>query len=125
MVYSERTSDTFYVMVQITQRDNAGNLITYFESDTPKFVNLTIIDQFLDGIANENDPIFLIGDDIQVQVISRDTNVSTDSSGLLSSIQYFLIQQNHRILITEFTHDGMRLNDDEHIEVNWIFVKYV
>lgn len=121
----ERNTDSFYVMAQIIQRDNDGNLITYIETDSPVYVNLKLIDFLLDSIATKNDPIFTVGE-YNFQTVTRITPLSTDESGLLSTIQYFMIDSNGRaIIIAQFAHDGMRLNDDEMVEVRWTFVRFV
>jgi hypothetical protein len=122
---SDLEFDTFYVMIQITQRDNAGNLITYLEYDSPYYLNLELTDALLDGIATENDPIFSING-YTIQTVSRITPLSTDASGLLSTVQYFLNDSlGRQHIIVQFTHDGMRLNSDEQIEVIWTFVRFV
>jgi hypothetical protein len=117
--------DTFYIMIQIIQRDNDGNLITYLESDIPAAANLELLDILLDSIATDSDPIF-ISNDLRFQTVTRTTFLSTDASGLLSTVQYFLLDINDNgHLIAQFTHDGMRLNDDEKVEVVWTFVRRV
>jgi len=123
---SIKDNDTFYILAQIIHRDNDGNLITYIEDDVPVAVNLNLVDFFLKSDSKETDPIFVTDDGIRFQTVTRITYMGTDDSGLLSTIQFYLLDdQGAPKLMAQFTHDGLRLSDDEQIEVHWTFVRKV
>jgi hypothetical protein len=118
--------DSFYAQVQITQRDNDGNLITFFERSDHNYIDFCLVDQLFVGISDENDPIFELEDGKMIQTMTRESYLHTDLSGLLSTVQYFIKDSlNRQFVVVQFTHDGMRLADDETIHVLWTFARFV
>jgi hypothetical protein len=126
LAIAQEDSRVFFVLIQIIQRDNDGNLIAYIETNDVAEINQNITNMALDLSLNDlNRKIF----DIQGRTIEKvtvTTPLSTDASGLLATVKFQITDNNgftHEAV--RFSHDGMRLNHDEQVTVIWTFLRTV
>ncbi len=126
LAIAQEDSRVFFVLIQIIQRDNDGNLIAYIETNDVAEINQNITNMALDLSLNDlNRKIF----DIQGRTIEKvtiTTPLSTDASGLLATVKFQITDNNgfaHDAV--RFSHDGMRLNLDEQVTVIWTFLRTV
>jgi hypothetical protein len=114
-----------YAFAQIIQRDSSGALIGYIQDDNLSIDNFVYLDQMLDVIEDSDDLIFSYNG-AYLQMITQVTPLTTDPSGLLSTINFSAkLVTGETILIASLSHDGMRINLDETVDVIWTFIRYV
>ena len=116
-------ADIVFVMVQIIQRDNDGNLIGYIESTKPHISNIYRVSPLLDDLARESGSVFLDYDGTTMELIKHPTLLQTDASGLLSTLEFKVIINNHSYRMVSYSHDGMRMLPDEHVSAIWTFLR--
>jgi hypothetical protein len=125
-VIAQDSSHVFFILIQIIQRDDDGTLITYIETDDVSEVNDSLLNFLLDElIEDENIKTYNI-QGREIEVITQVTPLTTDSSGLLATVQFQMIDAYGDIHdIVRFSHDGMRLTPDEQVDVIWTFMRTV
>jgi len=109
--------------VQIIQRDDNGSLIGYLEYDNATIVNLEAFETLL-SYGGESTLIQAGGQ--PYQLIKFDTEVATDTSGLMSTVNLGVMDTDGKFHIAvSIAHDGMRLSPDEKANVVWTFLRPV
>jgi len=109
--------------VQIIQRDDDGSLIGYLEYDNATIMNIEAFEALL-SYGGESTLIQARGQ--AYQLIKFDTEVATDASGLMSTVNLGLMDDNEKFHIAvSIAHDGMRLDPDEKAIVVWTFLRPV
>ena len=107
--------------VQIIQRDIDGSLIGYLEYDNAAIVNMEAFETLM-TYGGESTLIQTRGQ--AYQLIEFETSVSTDASGLMSTVNLGLTDSAGNIHIAvSIAHDGMRLAPDEKAIVLWTFLR--
>jgi len=109
--------------VQIIQRDSDGSLIGYLEYDNATIVNLKAFEVLL-TYGGESTLIQARGQPFQL--IKFDTEVATDASGLMSTVNLGVVDNdgNYHTAVS-IAHDGMRIAPDEKANVIWTFLRPV
>ena len=107
--------------VQIIQRDSDGSLIGYLEYENAFIVNLQAFEALL-TYGGESTLIQAHGKPFQL--IKFDTEVATDASGLMSTVNLGVMDNDGKFhTAVSIAHDGMRLSPDEHANVIWTFLR--
>ena len=90
-VIAQDSSHVFFILIQIIQRDDDGTLITYIETNDVSEVNDSLLNFLLDElIEDENIKTYNI-QGREIEVITQVTPLTTDSSGLLATVQFQMI----------------------------------
>ena len=109
--------------VQIIQRDDDGSLIGYLEYDNATIVNIPAFEALL-AYGGESTLIQTRGQ--PYQLIEFDTEVATDASGLMSTVNLGLMGSDGKFYIAvAVAHDGMRVPQPEEVTVIWNFLRHV
>ena len=121
---AEKIQYDVMAFVQIFQRDANGNLIGYLEYNDANIMNIEIFESLLNFNMGESQLIQARGQPFQI--IKFNTDVSTDASGLMSTVSLGLmdIHGNHHVAVI-VAHDGMRVAPDEKATVVWTFLRPV
>ncbi len=123
---AQETPRIFFVLIQIIQRDDDGNLIAYIETDKISEINYNVLNFMLDEIVDETNTQTFNIQGKTIQVITQITPLTTDSSGLLATVKFQMVDTNGNIHdVVRFSHDGMRLNPDENVRVIWTFMRTI
>jgi len=109
--------------VQIIQRDDNGSLIGYLEYNDAHIMNIEVFDALM-KFGGESKIIERNG--IRMELKTFDTKVSTDASGLMSTVNLGLTgdDRKHYIAVA-VAHDGMRVPQPEEVTVIWNFLRPV
>ena len=109
--------------VQIIQRDDNGSLIGYLEYNDAHIMNIEVFDALM-KFGGESKIIERNG--IRMELKTFDTKVSTDASGLMSTVNLGLMgdDRKHYIAVA-VAHDGMRVPQPEEVTVIWNFLRPV
>jgi len=109
--------------VQIIQRDDNGSLIGYLEYNDAHIMNIEAFDALM-KFGGESKIIERNG--IRMELKTFDTKVSTDASGLMSTVNLGLMgdDRKHYIAVA-VAHDGMRVPQPEEVTVIWNFLRPV
>jgi len=112
-------------LVQIIQRDDNGNLIAYLEYYKAHIPDRDVFFHML----SLNEPLKIIQDvsGDRYELIQIPTEVTTDDSGLMSTVKIGLTSTDDGILYdgSIVSHDGMRVPPGEFVTVIWTFLKPV
>ena len=120
-----QSPELYYVLIQITLRDSNGTLIAYLQTDNVTEVNVPLLNQMLDNMYSSDQDSLIKVDDQYMQIISRTTEIRTDESNLLASVQLVNRSEDGVETAIRFSHDGIRLEPDERVSVIWTFVRLV
>ena len=111
-------------LVQIIQRDDAGNLIAYLEYNKAHIPDRDVFFHML----SLNEPLKIIQDvsGDRYELIQIPTEVTTDDSGLMSTVKIGLTSDDGILYDgSVVSHDGMRVPPGEFVTVIWNFLKPV
>ena len=111
-------------LVQIIQRDDAGNLIAYLEYNKAHIPDRDVFFHML----SLNEPLKIIQDvsGDRYELIQIPTEVTTDDSGLMSTVKIGLTSDDGILYDgSVVSHDGMRVPPGEFVTVIWTFLKPV
>jgi hypothetical protein len=114
-----------FAFIQIVQEDDNGQIIGYLESDRISVDAETDLNTLVAIIAGNDDLIYPLEDGRHIQVVKHTTPLSTDSSGLLATIQFNAIINNSSHVVAHISHDGMRMNPGEEVVAYWTFLRLI
>ena len=107
--------------VQIIQRDDDGSLIGYLEYGDATIMNIEAFEALL-SFGGES--TLIQAREQAFQLIKFDTEVATDASGLMSTVNLGARDSDGQLHIAvSVAHDGMRLSPDEKAGVIWTFLR--
>ena len=107
--------------IQIIQRDDDGNLIGYLEYGNAAITNIEALEALL-AYGGESTLIQTRGQ--PYQLVKFETSVTTDASGLMSTVNLGIKDNDGNMHIAvSIAHDGMRLDPDEKAIVHWTFLR--
>ena len=124
---SVATAETLYdvmAFIQIFQRDAEGTLIGYLEYEEAQIINVEAFEAML-SFHDDNTKI-IEKDGVSYRLTIFETTVSTDASGLMSTVNLGLMGSDGKFYIAvAVAHDGMRVPQPEDVTVIWNFLRHV
>lgn len=124
---SVATAETLYdvmAFIQIFQRDAEGTLIGYLEYEQAQIINVEAFEAML-SFHDDNTKI-IEKDGVSYRLTIFETTVSTDASGLMSTVNLGLMGSDGKFYIAvAVAHDGMRVPQPEDVTVIWNFLRHV
>ena len=123
---SVATAETVYnvmAFIQIIQRDAEGTLIGYLEYEEAQIIHVEAFEAML---SFHEDTIIVEKDGLSFRLNTFETTVSTDASGLMSTVNLGLMGSDGKLYIAvAVAHDGMRVPQPEEVTVIWNFLRHV
>ena len=123
---SVATAETVYnvmAFIQIIQRDAEGTLIGYLEYEEAQIIHVEAFEAML---SFHEDTIIVEKDGLSFRLNTFETTVSTDASGLMSTVNLGLMGSDGKFYIAvAVAHDGMRVPQPEEVTVIWNFLRHV
>jgi len=124
---SVATAETVYdvmAFIQIIQRDAEGTLIGYLEYEDAQIIHVEAFESML--FWDEDNTIIVEKDGMSFRLNTFETTVSTDASGLMSTVNLGLMGSDGKYYIAvAVAHDGMRVPQPEEVTVIWNFLRHV
>ena len=124
---SVATAETVYnvmAFIQIIQRDAEGTLIGYLEYEKAQIINVEAFEAMLS--FHDDHTIIVEKDGVSYRLTTFETTVSTDASGLMSTVNLGLMGSDGKFYIAvAVAHDGMRVPQPEEVTVVWNFLRHV
>ena len=124
---SVATAETLYdvmAFIQIFQRDAEGTLIGYLEYEQAQIINVEAFEAML-SFHDDNTKI-IEKDGVSYRLTIFETTVSTDASGLMSTVNLGLMGSDGKYYVAvAVAHDGMRVPQPEEVTVIWNFLRHV
>ena len=124
---SVATADFYDAMafIQIIQRDDEGTLIGYLEYEKAQIINAEAFEAML-SFHEDNKAKIVEKDGVSFRLTTFETTVSTDASGLMSTVNLGLMGSDGKYYIAvAVAHDGMRVPQPEEVTVVWNFLRHV
>ena len=124
---SVATAETVYdamAFIQIIQRDAEGTLIGYLEYEEAQIINVEAFEAMLS--FHDDNTIIVEKDGVSYRLTTFETTVTTDASGLMSTVNLGLMGSDGKYYIAvAVAHDGMRVPQPEEVTVVWNFLRHV
>jgi len=121
---AEQVEKNVMAFIQIFQRDAEGTLIGYLEYEQAQIIDLRAFEAML--YFHESDSKIVEKDGKSYRLTTFETSVSTDASGLMSTVNLGLRDSKGQYYIAvAVAHDGMRVPQPEEVTVIWNFLSHV
>ena len=110
--------------VEIIVRNSDDQLVTYLESDRLTIMDKNSLNQLLDSVASEIDPI-IIRNGAQFQIIKRGDDFVSESYKVISTTKLKNSLSGKPIVVAGFAHDGISTEPGDKVTSIWTFIRPV